>query len=77
MADRIEVAARLVMVGAYVAVCAGFLLVLFPGVRVRLVRAGRAQLYAYRVGVYRATRSSVSREWQAIMRSDLPDEPAA
>lgn len=77
MTDRLEVAIRLTYVALYAGVCVAFLLLAFPGVRTGIAQAGRRQLYAYRVGVYRGKRTSLPVAWQALRRTDLPDEPAA
>lgn len=77
MIERIEVAGRVVMVVAYVAVCAGFLLMIFPGARLRVVQLARTQAYRYRVGVHRARSTPLPEMVRHLARTDLPDEPAA
>jgi hypothetical protein len=71
--ERIEVVGRVVMVGAYVAVCVGFLIVMFPGARLRLGSTWNHQVYAWRLGRRRVVPSSA---WIALSRTDLPAEPA-
>jgi hypothetical protein len=72
--ERVESAGRVVMVVAYVAVCAGFLVVMFPGARVRLRSTWNNHLYAWRLGRARVAPTAA---WAALARSDLPAEPAA
>lgn len=73
MIERVEAAGRVVMVAAYVAVCVGFLVVMFPGARLRLGSTWNMQVYAWRLGRARVTPSSA---WVALTRDDLPAEPA-
>jgi hypothetical protein len=75
--DRIDLAVRVVYVTLYLAVVASFLLVAFPGARLRLVQLGRQQVYAYRVGVHRGKYARTEAVWSALTRDDLPAEPAA
>lgn len=77
MIERIEMGARVVMVVAYVAVCAGFLLMVFPGARGQLGRAWAHQLHAWRLGSWQARRTPPPHWTAALRRTDLPDEPAA
>lgn len=70
----LKTTATVITTVAYVAVCAGFLLMIFPGARHQLVRAWSEQRYRWKLGVVRRPPSSA---WIALARTDLPDEPAA
>jgi predicted lysophospholipase L1 biosynthesis ABC-type transport system permease subunit len=77
MPDRLEVAIRITYVALYAGVCVAFLVMVFPGARTAVIRAARAQQYAWRLGVHRGKYARTEAVWSALSRADLPDEPAA
>jgi hypothetical protein len=74
--DRpIELTVSVVYVAAYVAVCAGLLVMLFPGARGAVQRSAAQQVYAWRRGLWLARQSPTPR-WVALLATDdLPSEP--